>query len=299
MTAERNDPCPCGSGKKYKKCCGASASPAGEVMPEADAIALNLAIAYKGKIGRLREQFCQQYLEYKYRALKKVSEELEAKVASKQENIACARGCSYCCYLYVRASLQECETIVFQLYHQPEALATFVEHYQEWWEKVCQIGPAFKTIVALSNRMQGSQPGEIEIQYQSALRDYRLQNIRCPFLAHNACSIYDIRPWVCAGVVASTPRDWCDPTGFHYSDVKFYTVEAYIDRERRFYLPTKVGLAMGCFPVMVHQLLIKGFGMLELIPGLAGLRSRVMADPEVVEAKRLFESGGRREDRRR
>ena len=22
-TPERNDPCPCGSGKKYKKCCGA------------------------------------------------------------------------------------------------------------------------------------------------------------------------------------------------------------------------------------------------------------------------------------
>ena len=24
----RNDPCPCGSGKKYKKCCGAKADPA-------------------------------------------------------------------------------------------------------------------------------------------------------------------------------------------------------------------------------------------------------------------------------
>ncbi|MBK1707338.1 SEC-C metal-binding domain-containing protein [Halochromatium glycolicum] len=24
----RNDPCPCGSGKKYKKCCGSGALPA-------------------------------------------------------------------------------------------------------------------------------------------------------------------------------------------------------------------------------------------------------------------------------
>ncbi|HEY5682465.1 MAG TPA: SEC-C metal-binding domain-containing protein, partial [Sulfuricaulis sp.] len=24
MKPERNDPCPCGSGKKYKKCCGSS-----------------------------------------------------------------------------------------------------------------------------------------------------------------------------------------------------------------------------------------------------------------------------------
>ena len=27
MKAERNNPCPCGSGRKYKKCCGAAASP--------------------------------------------------------------------------------------------------------------------------------------------------------------------------------------------------------------------------------------------------------------------------------
>jgi preprotein translocase subunit SecA len=26
----RNDPCPCGSGKKYKKCCGAGASDGGD-----------------------------------------------------------------------------------------------------------------------------------------------------------------------------------------------------------------------------------------------------------------------------
>ena len=27
MTVGRNDPCPCGSGKKFKKCCGAKAEP--------------------------------------------------------------------------------------------------------------------------------------------------------------------------------------------------------------------------------------------------------------------------------
>ena len=27
---QRNDPCPCGSGKKYKKCCGAANNSSGE-----------------------------------------------------------------------------------------------------------------------------------------------------------------------------------------------------------------------------------------------------------------------------
>lgn len=32
-TPQRNDPCPCGSGKKYKKCHGASVPPGAEPIP--------------------------------------------------------------------------------------------------------------------------------------------------------------------------------------------------------------------------------------------------------------------------
>lgn len=31
---ERNDPCPCGSGKKYKKCCGKSVTKGGKFTPK-------------------------------------------------------------------------------------------------------------------------------------------------------------------------------------------------------------------------------------------------------------------------
>jgi hypothetical protein len=33
---DRNDPCPCGSGKKYKKCHGAGMSPRGKARPQSD-----------------------------------------------------------------------------------------------------------------------------------------------------------------------------------------------------------------------------------------------------------------------
>lgn len=35
MTVGRNDPCPCGSGKKYKKCCGNQAAAAHPAPAEA------------------------------------------------------------------------------------------------------------------------------------------------------------------------------------------------------------------------------------------------------------------------
>jgi hypothetical protein len=281
MSTGRNDPCPCGSGKKYKKCCGSIPPAEVEQARESAALRLSQAIAYKGELGRVREQFCRKYLEYKRRALIQVGRELQAKVAADHEVITCASGCSACCFLFVRATIQECEAIVFHLYQQPEALAGFLQRYKEWWEKIQRGGPAFKTIVALSNLMHRTQPYDMEIQYEAALRDYRLQNLACPFLVDNACSIYDIRPWVCAGVVSSTPREWCEPSSSQYHDVNFYTVDAYVTREKQLYLPAQVNLAMGCFPVMVYHLLVKGYGLLELIPGMAGLTSRVMADPEV------------------
>ena len=42
MTVSRNEPCPCGSGKKYKKCCGASR--------EASTHGLKAAIRMKGGV---------------------------------------------------------------------------------------------------------------------------------------------------------------------------------------------------------------------------------------------------------
>ena len=42
----RNDPCPCGSGKKYKKCCGAAGDSGVIINPDLDYISINREIAY-------------------------------------------------------------------------------------------------------------------------------------------------------------------------------------------------------------------------------------------------------------
>ncbi|MFH0728899.1 MAG: SEC-C metal-binding domain-containing protein [Pseudomonadota bacterium] len=52
MTVGRNDPCPCGSGKKYKKCC---LSEGGETLPEVESRYRRLARSYETLEERLGE----------------------------------------------------------------------------------------------------------------------------------------------------------------------------------------------------------------------------------------------------
>ena len=62
MKASRNEPCPCGSGRKYKHCCGglagggaeAIAAVPGRALPQEAASALEAADALRSR-GRVRE----------------------------------------------------------------------------------------------------------------------------------------------------------------------------------------------------------------------------------------------------
>ena len=98
MSPERNELCPCGSGKKYKKCCGA-------VPVEQDPVVRNRSVAYTGDIGRRRQQFCLDYLTYKKDVMSYGQQFIRDKVAAEGEVISCKKGCGKCCILYVFANL--------------------------------------------------------------------------------------------------------------------------------------------------------------------------------------------------
>ena len=278
----RNDPCPCGSGKKYKKCCGAlSAFTSSEFLSKSPLI-INKAIAYKGNIGRLRERFCIQYVEHKKKAISVIEKSLREEAAAHNESITCSRGCSECCFLYVIASLQECEAIVYRLYQKQDTLLDFLRNYEAWSERVRRIESAFNTIVELSDQVHQLPDGDdAQSRFKSALHEYRLQKIPCPFLIGGSCSIYEIRPWSCAGLVSASPKEWCDPSHPNSQEVKCYKPETYFSAELHFYLSTKVDIYLGCLPVMVYQILEEGYGALSRIAGLENLKDVVMQDPEV------------------
>lgn len=67
---DRNAPCPCGSGKKYKKCCGSGSVHLFE--GELNRFERYRDIAYEGSIGREREAFCLNFLERKQKIFKDI-----------------------------------------------------------------------------------------------------------------------------------------------------------------------------------------------------------------------------------
>jgi hypothetical protein len=288
----RNDPCPCNSGKKYKKCCGqlsgfTTAGPAAESR-----IRLNKVIAYKSATGRLREQFCEQYVAHKQKTIGVMVGYIQQEVAANNEVISCGRGCIECCHQVVIASLQECEAIVYWLYRHPDLLLNFLHNLEVWSQQVSKIDSAFKIIVESNEQaLQLPQGQAMPSRLISANREYILKKIPCPFLVSGACSIYEVRPWVCATLVSVSPREWCDLSYPNTQPVKHYKPNDCLAAELHFYLQTKVDIPTGCLPIMVDRLLEEGYGALAEITGIADLQSTVMHDPGVLDAlRRLHEA---------
>ncbi len=291
MPPERNAPCPCGSGKKYKKCHGRTES------PPPDVVKLHQAIAYKGSVGRRRESWCIDYTAYKRAQIAAVENDLKSEAAATGQAVSCHRGCISCCQAYVVASLQECEAIVYYLYHHQDALQGFLNAYQEWRQKISGVQELFNTVYELQHRAV-SQPttDEERMQLCVALTDFMSHKIACPFLADGGCSIYEVRPFVCAGVVATSPAEWCEIEHPRGGEVRLLKAEARFENDKPYFLQLNNNVSYGCMAFMVYTLLKGGYSTLATIPGLEGLKDDVYLDPEVKTALRnagfSFAGGG-------
>ena len=284
MAPARNAPCPCGSGKKFKRCCGA-APPANPVRlkTKIDYIALNREIAYKGKIGKMREDFCRQYITRKQLFLKEIEKDQVDKVAAMGEKITCHKGCSTCCSQYILGTLQECEAIVYYLYQHETVLADFLQAYPIWRAKVRENESVFQNIKDVVARCCGEGFAEENNQaYDNANIRFMLQNIPCPFLSKGACSIHEVRPWNCAKPVVTTPSEWCHPSTNVNNEKPNVYVSQLIPEEVPFYFKPKA-LNVLLIHLGVYEILEGGFMWLSDIPGLEGLDKEAMNDPEVKE----------------
>ena len=282
MDHARNALCPCGSGKKFKRCCGASPPPAPvRSGRKIDYLSLNRAIAYKGKIGKIREDFCRQYISRKQAGLKEIEQDQAEKVAAMGETITCRKGCSTCCTQYILGTLQECEAIVYYLYQHETVLEDFLRAYPVWRAKVGENEAVFKNIEAVVSRCcTEGYTGNNHQDYQDAARLFLLLNIPCPFLSRGACSIHEVRPWNCAKPVVTTPSEWCHPSTNIKNDKPNVYVSRLTPEEMPFYRDTgAVNLLL--VHLGVFEILKGGFTWLSGIAGLQGLDKEALNDPEV------------------
>lgn len=282
MEPGRNAPCPCGSGKKFKRCCGAFSQPTPTRLGnKIDYLALNQAIAYKGKIGAMREDFCRQYIARKQSILKEIEKDQSDKVAAMGEKITCHKGCSTCCSQYILGTLQECEAIVYYLYQHEGILADFLRTYPLWRAKVRENESIFKNIKDIVARLCTEGFTENNRQaYDDANTRFLLQNIPCPFLSKGVCSIYEVRPWNCAKPVVTTPSEWCHPSTNVNNDKPSVYISQLTPEEVPLYRNNKA-INILLVHLGVYEILNGGFMWLSDIPGLESLDKEATNDPEI------------------
>lgn len=278
----RNDPCPCGSGKKFKKCCGAPL-PTGMSKSQTDnSIRFNREIAYLGGIGRRREAFCRHYQDHKQKLFNALRKEQENQANKRGQTISCHKGCAFCCNELVSASLGECELIVFYLYHHEEVLNAFVRAFPVWLEQVKRHPDIFKRIEearekTFANRMSSESRQELGEQ----LHSYWEQQIQCPFLLGNECSIYEVRPWGCGSVFSVTPAEWCDPLAkkepkIYWTKMPPNILVPFYDDHSSITPPDRY------MPDTTYRILVSGFRFFSEIPGLESLYQEVLHDSEII-----------------
>ena len=285
VTLGRNSPCPCGSGKKFKRCCGAGETSPSGVPDKADIFALVRRTAYAGSVGSARDRFCRRVLNEKRKVFESIAISQKLDASRTGHTVRCTEGCSHCCLHFVGGSLQECEVIVHYLYSHKQRLERFLGSYPAWRKKIGAheglfhaVGRSYKS---LSD--SGAEPEVVERHRELSERYFRL-SIPCPFLNDGSCDIYPGRPYGCASLFSVSGPDLCAPENPSPPDQRSvvcgYTEMPYFYRENPI-------LTVSNVPLMVYEILKGGVWYLSGLPGLKGMDWEMFEDPR---AARLLRS---------
>lgn len=214
--------------------------------------------AYKGTGGARRKQFCDEYR----RILPQIYSNLRnacTKTLEEGEQISCRKGCCYCCYQHVWVTLGEGIVIVDYLYSHDGVLNSFLDEYPQWREFVGNISRELDA--AYNSAIQDHDPDAILRQADNPLiLSYYDIQVHCPFLVNSSCSIYEVRPWNCAGIYSTSPCEWCSKGSPKQPRIRgLFPSES--DMIKFFSLPDatpSLWLHRSTLPMMVYELLVGG-----------------------------------------
>jgi len=248
-----------------------------------DPFKLNREIAYKGDLGKKRKDFCIEYIKKKKEVYKEIEAEQQRAVSEAGETITCHKGCGTCCVLFMQGTIQECEAAVYYLYENKEALSTFLKKYQVWRKKLKENNDIFKECARLwyDKSADGSPPEAIRA-FEEATTRYQQQAISCPFLHKDSCLIYEVRPFLCSGTVATTQAQYCGPKSTQKPKMYRTQIPALFDKS--FFYKEIEGYVFTFFPMTVYDILEGGYKTLAKMTGLEDLEKLALEQPEVKEA---------------
>ena len=254
--------------------------------PSRSNIELNRAVAYKGEAGQRREEYCREQLRYMKACHTRINTDQAEYVKNLGLSISCSAGCSRCCqYLYIGATLQECEAVVYHLYSHEDLFEKFIQEYPVWRENIRQSGDLFEHCQQeYINLLIKGESRQREQAFEEAVRAHNKLGIPCPFLNDNLCSIYDVRPSNCAGFFVTTPPSECEPLDL--DDLNFnlkFNLTSIEDatNDVTFYFNQLAHPVTLYMPVAAYRIIEEGFSYLSRFAGLEKLRQAATNDPEV------------------
>ena len=284
----RNDSCPCGSGKKYKKCCGitkdsiqlgSNSIPLSELM---ESVAYHRRTAYIGAMGRKRQEFCTGYSAYKAKTLLSLAVRQTAEAKSLGKTVSCRKGCSFCCDYLVAVSIQESEAIVHYLYENEGALNAFLARYPAWYNELSRHQDLLQRISQAAEAVNSQEtvtPDMLKIARRGTTAFWNL-HLHCPFLVDQACSIHPVRPFTCAGHYSLSPAEYCDLSFGKEAEIRV-TLPEYDAIQGQFWDERLNTPYEDMLPNVVFSTLTGGYGYLASLPGLEKLEEEVRKETEV------------------
>jgi len=227
----------------------------------------NRDLAYAGESGRQRRDFSISYTDNKKKILERISREV-ADQTEQGKRFTCRKGCSYCCGLYIEASLNECEAIVYYLYNHMDAFFIFLEQYPAWRRETGRYGDlllaGMEAWAKFRKEKDNLEANRIELA--ESMMDYQSLNVSCPFLHNNICTIYEVRPYVCATHHVTTPAEWCSP--FHPGEPDVYRTQPADDGSDLCFFGRKLSEPfISSMPLTVYEILRGGLTYLSEVTG--------------------------------
>jgi hypothetical protein len=228
--------------------------------------------AYAGEKGSRRERFCADFIRAKQMVFSRLQREIFARIEADGERVACHKGCSACCILYIEADVQECEAIVYYLYQRPALLDLFLRQYADWRATMRRLGGPFARCEEIIHQQGGQdlsrEDGTLLLK---ALSLYHEQGIPCPLLSNEACSIHEVRPYVCLNHYVTTPVEWCREKDWYGSGSsrrpRIYMTSLDDVHSLDFYHGTLARPVIGFMPTTVRRILAEGMDYIAALTG--------------------------------
>lgn len=124
--------------------------------------------------------------------------------------VSCCAGCAACCRQVVGISAVEAMGLAETVKAMPaERRAVIEERFAQAVAKLQEAGLLDREAPKGQRRIVGMEPGKPPESGRAAAKKYFEQQIACPFLENESCSIYAERPLMCREYNVTSPRELC------------------------------------------------------------------------------------------